>query len=118
MGVPSDKLTTQMGSRAHLTVDKGGMGTQMAETRFPAITILDAIWINANMKPSGPVTTYAQATRINTIAASTSIRLHLITGQHKIYSCPLHNLKAIPIYLRWILTIIPRVNLETGFVSL
>jgi hypothetical protein len=71
MGVPSDKLTTQMGSRAHLTVDKGGMGTQMAETRFPAITILDAIWINANMKPSGPVTTYAQATRINTIAAST-----------------------------------------------
>jgi len=71
MGVPSDKLTTQMGSRAHLTVDKGGMGTQMAETRFPAITILDAIWINANMKPSGPVTTYAQATRINTLAAST-----------------------------------------------
>ena len=71
MGVPSDKLTTQMGSRAHLTVDEGGMGTQMAETRFPAITILDAIWINANMKPSGPVTTYAQATRMNIIAAST-----------------------------------------------
>jgi hypothetical protein len=71
MGVPSDKLTAQMGSRAHLTVDKGGMGTEMAETRFPTITILDAIWINANMKPSGPVTTYAQATRINTIAAST-----------------------------------------------
>jgi hypothetical protein len=71
MGVPSDKLTTQMGSRAHLTIDKGGMGTEMAETRFPAITILDAIWINANLKPSGPVTTYAQATRMNTIAAST-----------------------------------------------
>jgi Domain of unknown function (DUF362) len=71
MGVPSDKLTTQMGSRAHLTVDEGGMGTQMAETRFPAITILDAIWINANIKPSGPVTTYAQATRMNMIAAST-----------------------------------------------
>ena len=71
MGVPSDKITTQMGSRAHLTVDEGGMGTQMAETRFPAITILDAIWINANIKPSGPVTTYAQATRVNTIAAST-----------------------------------------------
>jgi len=71
MGVPSDKLTTQMGSRAHLTVDKGGMGTEMAETRFPAITILDAIWINANLKPSGPVTSYDQATRINTIAAST-----------------------------------------------
>lgn len=71
MGVPSDKLTTQMGSRAHLTVDKGGMGTEMVETRFPAITILDAIWINANIKPSGPVTTYGQATRINTIAAST-----------------------------------------------
>jgi len=71
MGVPSDKLTAQMGSRAHSTVDKGGMGTEMAETRFPTITILDAIWINANMKPSGPVTTYAQATRMNTIAAST-----------------------------------------------
>jgi hypothetical protein len=71
MGIPSDKLTAQMGSRAHDTVDEGGMGTEMAETRFPVITILDAIWINANLRPSGPVTTYSQATRINTIAAST-----------------------------------------------
>ena len=50
MGVPSDKLTAQMGSRAHATVDEGGMGTEMAETRFPVITILDAIWINANLR--------------------------------------------------------------------
>ena len=47
MGVPSDNLTAKMGSRTHNTVIKGGMGTEMAETRYPAITVLDAIWINA-----------------------------------------------------------------------
>jgi len=70
MGVPSDKLTAQMGSRAHSTIDKGGMGTEMAETRFPTITILDAIWINA-IPGKGPRTSYDIATRTNMIVAST-----------------------------------------------
>jgi hypothetical protein len=70
MGVPSDKLTAQMGSRTHSTVDKGGMGTEMAETRFPTITLLDAIWINAKPQ-NGPKTPYDSATRTNIIAAST-----------------------------------------------
>ena len=70
MGVPSDKLTRQMGGRAHSSVDKGGMGTEMAETRFPAITILDAIWINA-IPGNGPRTHDDEATRTNIIAAST-----------------------------------------------
>ncbi len=72
MGVPSDKLTAAMGSRAHSTVDDGGMGTEMAETRFPAVTILDAIWINARSKTgNGPETPYESATWAGIIAAST-----------------------------------------------
>jgi len=70
MGVPSDVLTAQMGSRAHSTIGNGGMGTEMAETRFPVITILDAIWINAIPK-KGPRTPYEIATQANMIAAST-----------------------------------------------
>lgn len=70
MGVPSDKLTAEMGSRTHSTVPKGGMGTEMAETRFPAVTILDAIWINA-IPEDGPKTSYDDATRAGMIAAST-----------------------------------------------
>lgn len=53
MGVGSDKLTAQLGSRAHNTVGTGGMGVEMVETRFPTLNIIDAIWVNA--KPgSGP----------------------------------------------------------------
>jgi hypothetical protein len=70
MGVPSDKLTSQMGSRTHSIIGKGALGTEMAETRFPAVTILDAIWINAKPK-TGPSTPYNQATQANIIAAST-----------------------------------------------
>ena len=64
MGVPSDKLTPRIGGQHINSVDKGGMGTEMAETRFPAITILDAIWINAvpgkarrlpMISPRGPI---------------------------------------------------------------
>lgn len=71
MGVPSDRLTAAMGSRAHATVDDGGMGTEMAETRFPVVTILDAIWINARSKTgNGPETPYESATWAGIIAAS------------------------------------------------
>jgi uncharacterized protein (DUF362 family) len=76
MGVPSDKLTTQLGASTHSSVGRGGMGTLMAETRFPTLNILDCIWVNAN-PPSGraggagPSTPYNRATRVNVIAAST-----------------------------------------------
>ncbi|MCX6681582.1 MAG: DUF362 domain-containing protein, partial [Methanoregula sp.] len=70
MGVTSDKITAQLGSRTHFMIGKGGLGTEMAETRFPAVTILDAIWINAKPR-TGPSTTYDHATQANVIAAST-----------------------------------------------
>ncbi len=70
MGVPSNKLTSPLRGAAHNSVDKGGMGTEMAETRFPAITILDAIWVNA-VPGKGPSTSYDIATWTGIIAAST-----------------------------------------------
>ncbi|MCW3991932.1 MAG: DUF362 domain-containing protein, partial [Candidatus Bathyarchaeota archaeon] len=70
MGVPSDKLTSRLGSRTHNTIGRGGMGTLMVETRFPVLNILDAIWVNANPR-SGPSTPYGRATRVNVVAAST-----------------------------------------------
>ena len=69
MGVVSDALTTQLGARAHDTVVTGGMGTQMVETRFPALNIIDAIWVNA-FPGGGPITLYDDATRTNVIIAS------------------------------------------------
>jgi hypothetical protein len=70
MGVPSDKLTAGLGSRTHNTIGRGGMGTLIAETRYPVLNILDAIWVNANPR-SGPSTPYRRATRVNVVAAST-----------------------------------------------
>ena len=69
MGVVSAKQTN-----AHTKVATGGMGTEMVETRFPTLNILDATWVNANPAPSsscGPSTPYGVATRVNTILAST-----------------------------------------------
>lgn len=57
------------GSRAHNSVGTGGMGTQMARTRFPDLNILDAIWINAHPR-GGPLTTYDEASHTGVIAAS------------------------------------------------
>lgn len=76
MGVPSDKLTTQLGASTHSSVGRGGMGTLMVETRFPTLNILDCIWVNANppggrVGGAGPSTSYDRATRVNVIAAST-----------------------------------------------
>jgi uncharacterized protein (DUF362 family) len=70
MGVPSDKLTRSLGYRAHDTVDEGGMGTLMAQTRVPALNIVDAIWVNAR-PGDGPSSSYASATEVNVVAAST-----------------------------------------------
>ncbi len=65
MGVVSAKQTN-----AHSKVATGGMGTEMVETRFPTLNVLDAIWVNAN-PPSGPSTPYEAATRVNVLMAST-----------------------------------------------
>jgi len=65
MGVPSDRLTER---RSHNSVGMGGMGTLMAETRFPVLNILDMIWIGPDQ---GPRNTYNMAVQINKIAAST-----------------------------------------------
>jgi hypothetical protein len=70
MGVLSDKLTNKLGARSHNTVDKGGMGTEMVETRFPILSILDGIWVNA-VPGAGPRTPYNSASRVNVVAAST-----------------------------------------------
>lgn len=70
MGVVSDRLSREAGGRAHNSVGAGGMGTQMAETRFPDLNILDAIWINAHPR-GGPLTTYGEASHAGIIAAST-----------------------------------------------
>jgi len=66
MGVASDRLT---GRTAHRSVDRGGMGTEMAETRVPTLNVLDAIWVNAD-PGTGPRATYQEATRLNTVMAS------------------------------------------------
>ena len=66
MGVVSNRLS---GNTAHGSVGTGGMGTQMAQTRFPVLNVLDAVWINA-APGRGPRTTYSQATQANIIAAS------------------------------------------------
>ena len=69
MGVPSDRLTNRgAANRPHNSVGRGGMGTLMAETRFPVLNILDMIWIGPDM---GPRNTFANAVQINKIAAST-----------------------------------------------
>ena len=74
MGVGSQTLTGM-----HDTVGNGGMGTEMVETRFPTLNIIDCIWINANPfqpgsstdSPCGPYTTYDEASYTNLIGAST-----------------------------------------------
>ncbi len=79
MGVGSQTLTNE-----HDSVGDGGMGTQMVETRFPTLNILDGIWINANpfqigerstgtwweSTDCGPYTDYDVASYTNIIGAS------------------------------------------------
>ncbi|MDD1748720.1 MAG: DUF362 domain-containing protein [Methanothrix sp.] len=69
MGVVSDRLSREAGGRAHYSVGSGGMGTQMVETRFPDLNILDAIWINAH-PGRGPGTSYDEASHTGIVAAS------------------------------------------------
>lgn len=70
MGVTSDRLTRDLGYRAHSSVGSGGMGTLMAQTRVPDLNIVDAIYVNAR-PGAGPRSTYGEATYVGIIAAST-----------------------------------------------
>jgi uncharacterized protein (DUF362 family) len=65
MGTPSNSLTNMA---PHTSVGRGGMGTQMAKTRFPVLTILDMIWISPDGGPNAP---YSRAVQKNMIAAAT-----------------------------------------------
>jgi uncharacterized protein (DUF362 family) len=64
MGTTSDRLTNR---RAHNSIGLGGMGTQMAGTRLPALNIMDMIWIGVDR---GPSSTYSSAKETNKVAAS------------------------------------------------
>ena len=70
MGVPSEILTTNEGHSTHDAIGKGGMGTLMANTRYPTLNIMDCIYVNASPW-SGPMTEYDAATYGGVIAAST-----------------------------------------------
>lgn len=56
--------------RAHDSVGQGGMGTEVAGTRFPTLSVLDAIWVSL-VPGAGPTVRYSDASRIDVIAAST-----------------------------------------------
>lgn len=70
MSVASDRLSREAGGRAHSSVGTGGMGREMVQSRFPALNILDAIWINAHPR-GGASTSYGEASKAGIIAAST-----------------------------------------------
>ncbi|MFX0078515.1 MAG: DUF362 domain-containing protein [Candidatus Hermodarchaeota archaeon] len=73
MGVVSEEMNGGL-SNGHYSIRDGSMGTLLAETRYPVLNILDAIYINANPYPHswcGPSTIYHWATRVNILIAST-----------------------------------------------
>lgn len=75
MGVQSEGQAVSGGiANGHNSIARGGMGTLLAQTRYPVLNILDAIWVNANPFPSsycGPPTAYDEATRVDVLMAST-----------------------------------------------
>jgi hypothetical protein len=69
IGVQSQPL-----SDGHNRLAGGAMGTLLADLDLPVLNILDAIYINANPKGTsgnGPSTSYANATRLDILMAST-----------------------------------------------
>jgi hypothetical protein len=78
MGLPQGTLVQSVDPtiiHEHFSIALGGMGTLMAETRFPVLNILDCIWINANPIESGiincgPSTSYTEASFTDIICAS------------------------------------------------
>jgi hypothetical protein len=65
MGTPSNSLTSMS---PHNSVGRGGMGTQMVNTRVPVLNILDMVYITPDGGPNAP---YSRAVQKNMIAAST-----------------------------------------------
>jgi uncharacterized protein (DUF362 family) len=65
MGTPSNSLTSMS---PHQSVGRGGMGTQMAHTRFPVLNLLDMVYITPE---GGPRASYSMAVQKNMVAAST-----------------------------------------------
>ncbi|MCL2136608.1 MAG: DUF362 domain-containing protein [Coriobacteriia bacterium] len=65
MGTTASRLTNQS---SHNSVGSGGMGTQLAQTRMPAINIMDMVWVGLLR---GPNTSYQDAVQNNMLAAST-----------------------------------------------
>ena len=63
------------------------MGTEMAQTRYPTLNILDCIWVNANLIPdSGPSTSYADATLVRKIVAGTDpVAIDYWAAKHILY---------------------------------
>jgi hypothetical protein len=70
MGVVSEKITTSLGSSSHYSVRKRGLGTEMTQTRYPTLNILDCIWVNSEPL-HGPYTPYSETTKVNMIVAGT-----------------------------------------------
>jgi uncharacterized protein (DUF362 family) len=65
MGTASNALTDLAPQKS---IGEGGMGSQMVNTRFPTLNILDMIYIAPER---GPASSYAAAVQKNIIAAST-----------------------------------------------
>jgi hypothetical protein len=65
MGTPSNSLTNMS---PHNSVGRGGMGTLMANTRFPVLNLLDMVYITPDR---GPGSSYSSAVQKNMIACST-----------------------------------------------
>jgi hypothetical protein len=89
MGVVSQDLTD-----AHYAVGAGAMGTEMAETRFPTLNIIDAIWVNANPKESGspgPSTPYGVASFTDVIGVSLDpVALEYYAAKHILIPAAIH----------------------------
>ncbi len=64
MGVVSQSLTD-----THSLIGRGALGKVMAETRIPALNILDAVWVNA-IPRNGPSTSYEEAIEADLVMAS------------------------------------------------
>ena len=88
MGVVSNNLPTYL--HAHWSVALGGMGTEMAETRFPILNILDCIWVNA-IPMGGPATSYGDASFTNVIGASQDpVALEYWASKHILIPAAIH----------------------------
>ncbi|MGY5874404.1 MAG: DUF362 domain-containing protein [Candidatus Thorarchaeota archaeon] len=77
MGVPKGQVVTEVDPyipHEHFSIGQGGMGTLMAETRFPILNILDMIWVNPNPLEStygsGPWSYYDTATFTDIVGVS------------------------------------------------